>query len=722
MQKTDILPLDIYDFFGIFRRRFMSFIIMAVLILTPALLYINVTDPKYTATALIQVDPDRNILQEVQDEFRNNASMSALVDGEAEVIRSDRVLIQLIRDAGLLSDPEFGVKHSRMDRLKNMIGLEMSALPTGEVALNQIMNRLRNATDVRRRGGTYLVEISVTTKTPEKSADLANKIVDIHTRLQVDEKIRRLTFARDVIAGRLEESREALEDSETRLSEFFLNAVDITISQTGRADLFDLKAGIETAQNRITEIDRRQALVSQLLAPDRAMVSYADLSDEALRNLMRQREVLRDEITQNPVNKDVLESRIASLDTQISRRASTTLSALRQEASDAKTELGRFEGDLRSSLLAGDVPPRVLSGMFELQQEGEIARANYMSMLSRMRQLESMADLQVPDLRVVSEAVPSFTKSSPRSRLILLVGFAFSLLGGMGFALLREFQIGGFTSIEHVSNTLRIEDVLSVPYFSKPGKDTVHLIKTDPLGAYAESIRRLRYLSQKLIDKIISEKQDFMRTGAARNKRDGKFISAAEQDIQRGKIICVTSTTQDEGKTTLAISLARSFADAGLKTVIVDLDLRNPSVADILGSPKNDNLILSLKGEISDVGIVPKYDGSALDIIPGGQRARIPTDQIFTSESFVRFVENLKDSYDLVIFDCPPVMPVIDPLLVIRHADIVMMPIRFGQTTQSGVKAALKRISSEIQPNTRVIPVLNMETTTAHNYYTEYYS
>jgi polysaccharide biosynthesis transport protein len=714
-QAVPELSFDLRDLFGVMRRRAMSFALMFALILGPAILYLQIAEPRYSSTTLVQVDPDRNVLRESAEESRNSASISAMVDGEVEVIRSDRVLLTLIREERLIADSEFGLRPSRTDRIRDLIGLEMSPLPSGEAALNRVLRQVRSAVQVRRRGGTYLIEISVSSKDPATAARLANAIAAIHTRIQVQEKVRRVTFARDTIAARIEESREAMEGTETRLSDFFLTATDLTIAETGRADLRMMRDMITTSADRLSEAERRASLLTEIASTGRIGPDQDALADEALRVLISEREALQSRNLALAPDAEEIEARIAALDGEIRDRANVSLGTVRREIGEARSLRERAEGDLRSALLGGEVPPRVLSGLFELQQESEIARNQHMSLLSRLRQLESMADLQVPDVRVVSDASPNFTPSSPRSRLILLIGFAVSLLAGLLFALLREFQIGGFTSVEQVANTIRTGEVVGVPRVGGSSPEVARLISDEPLGPYAEAIRRLRYGVQRLL----SAPAETAQPASAREARRVSAVKVPEQVL--GRVVCVTSSSQNEGKTTIAVSLARAFADAGVKTVLLDLDLRNPSVSEVTGSSPNDLLMRVLTGDMEETGLITDQDGSCLDLIPGGDRARVPTDTLLTSPRFTALIELLREKYELVLIDTPPVLPVIDPLLIVRHADLVVMPIRFGRTSQSAVRRTVSRISAELRPGARLVPVLNMEHGGADSYYRGYY-
>lgn len=685
--------LDLGDLFGILRRRLLSLVAMSALILAPCLLYLQLATPKYTATTLVQVDPGRDVLRETAEETRNNASMSAIVDGEVEVIRSDRVLLALIREADLVTDPEFGLRPSRVDRVRALLGLEMSALPSGEIALNQVLNRVREAVRVRRNGGTYLIAISVTTKDPLRSARLANLIADLHIRNQVAEKSAQVRFVRDTIASRIEEGRVGMERTEARLSGYFLTATELAIAETGRIDLQRMRDLITEADRDIRDREARVELLSGLVEGDRSV--RAELGDAALEALIRERDAVSRELSASGADPEAVQERIARLDAEIRDQAAASLGSVRAEIDSVRQDRERAEGELRSALLSGEVPPRVLSELYGLQQEAEIAREQYMSLLSRLRQLESMADLQVPDVRVVSDASPNFTPSSPRSRLILLVGVAMSLLAGLLFALLREFQIGGFTSTDQVANAVRPDEVVAIPRAPGSPIEVAQLIGSDPLGPYAESVRRLRYAAQRL-------------TGPASG------------EAPEGRVICVTSATQNEGKSTLAISLARAFADSGSRTVLVDLDLRNPSVSGLVGAEGGDGLMRFLLGELDAPGLISRFEGTALDLIPGGERARVPTDPLLTSPSFTELLCALRGHYDVVILDTPPVLPVIDPLLVARHADLLVLPIRYGWTGQSAVRQTVSRLSAELRDGVRLIAVLNMDQDRSSNYYNGY--
>jgi capsular exopolysaccharide synthesis family protein len=316
------------------------------------------------------------------------------------------------------------------------------------------------------------------------------------------------------------------------------------------------------------------------------------------------------------------------------------------------------------------------STAFERDQEMAASQALYGSLLARLRAVEAQVDLQLSDTRLASEALPPAQPSSPHSALLLaLAGFA-SLGLGLSTAFLYENYVGGITSEAQIESALRIPMLASLPRLpSQPARSAVaDEIIDHPLSAFSEAIRRARLGTEQLF---------------ARER-------ASDDRTPRSLVILVTSARPGEGKTSTAIALARAYAVAGRRTLLVDCDLRRPSVHEALDLDPQVGLVDYLSEPATETltrrRVVTRDAATGLDMVLGSKASRAPTDKLFETERFRRLVRIARERFDVIVLDSPPVLPIVDAQLLMAHADVLVLAMRWASTAQSDVRAALQKL------------------------------
>jgi capsular exopolysaccharide synthesis family protein len=158
------------------------------------------------------------------------------------------------------------------------------------------------------------------------------------------------------------------------------------------------------------------------------------------------------------------------------------------------------------------------------------------------------------------------------------------------------------------------------------------------------------------------------------------------------KVVLITSSIPQEGKSTIALSLAYSAVKAGLRTVIIDGDLRHPSVSRFFGLEKGPGLVDLLTGAVGVEQTVKV--GNGLTVVPAGSKSQNPPD-LLGSARMKGLVENLRATYDYVIIDTPPVGPVIDAKVAMQLADKVIFVVRWQRTTREMVAQSIDGLGAE---------------------------
>ena len=161
--------------------------------------------------------------------------------------------------------------------------------------------------------------------------------------------------------------------------------------------------------------------------------------------------------------------------------------------------------------------------------------------------------------------------------------------------------------------------------------------------------------------------------------------------IRPPKVIHITSTAPSEGKSTIAVSLAISAASAGLKVALVDADLRHPSTSRFFKLDQRRGLVDLLTGA-APMNDVMTFKSENLAVIPAGAKSLNPPD-VLGSERMKTLIAHLRESFDYVVIDTPPVGPVVDAIIVASLADKTIFVIRWASTAREVIQTCVQKLS-----------------------------
>lgn len=283
-------------------------------------------------------------------------------------------------------------------------------------------------------------------------------------------------------------------------------------------------------------------------------------------------------------------------------------------------------------------------------------------------------------IRLINPATVPTSPSHPKLVLILISALCGGLFLGLGAAFAAETFTVGFVTPQ------QIETVLGVPVLSMLAKltskdfqlfgdnvDAPRLLVVKPFARFSESVRSLRNIVQ---------------------------LGTCERPA---KIVLVTSTIPDEGKTTVAMSLAISAATSGQNAIVVDCDLRHSKLTSHFQLGSSTGLVDLLEGTAileDTIRLDPKY---GVRVLPTGRKTDDPP-SLLASASMKELMARLAEQFDFVVIDTPPLDPVVDALMLAHLADNVLLVIKWNHTPQAVVKQALKMVWDE---NEKIGAVLN---------------
>ncbi|MFZ1386368.1 MAG: polysaccharide biosynthesis tyrosine autokinase [Thiolinea sp.] len=298
-----------------------------------------------------------------------------------------------------------------------------------------------------------------------------------------------------------------------------------------------------------------------------------------------------------------------------------------------------------------------------LEREVETNQVVYQTLLQRLKEINVAGEAVSNNLNIVDKALPPLQKFKPKLSTNLAFAGLLGLFLGIAAAFLREFMDDSVKDINELERETRLPVLGLIPAVNENDpKKVSQLVLNSPKSALAESFRSLR-----------------------------TTIRFKLREQQQEPIIFVTSARANEGKTTVAMNLASAFAHTGNRVLLIDADLRNPSLHKLIGSRNEQNLVGYLSGEypldkLSQASNVPN-----LDIVVAGTPPTDPS-ELLANTKMEMLLKTASQHYDLVIMDGPPILGLADAMILTSLANITLLTVHANDTSTTTVNNALKRL------------------------------
>lgn len=693
IQPDDIGYLD-FDIFALLRtlRRRLGVIVGITLGLTGlALVAVFQMTPLYTAETLILLDQQKTQVIDVESVMSGLGGDSATVDSQVEILKSRSVARRVVEGLNLTEDPEFNSALKPASILswidpRAWISYFRSAATSAETdpallreaEINNVVDVLVGRTDVSRKGLTYVMSLKFTSEIPGKAAKISNALADTYVVDQLEAKFDATKKANEWLSERLATLRTQVQDSE-RAAEIYRTEnglQDAGGTTLNEQQLSELNAQLILARTNLAEKQAKYTRAKQILGSGGSIESVADVLQSqtisALRSqeaeLARQQADLSSKY--GPRHPSILniDAQRKDIQRQISREVQRIVGSIQNEASIAQSRVDSLQSSLNDLKGTANMNNQAFVQMRELQREAEANKTVYESFLSRFKETSQQGGLQTPDSRVISEATLPLYPSYPRKSLVAAVSLILSCMFAIGVALLLERLDNSIRTSQEVEEVLGLAHLVSLPLVpDEKGANGKPMLPQDyllakPLSAYSESLRSLR-----------------------------SALALSNVDSPP-RLLLFTSALPNEGKTTTSVSFARAAAESGLRVVLVDCDLRHPSVHKAFGgtNPKVGLVeLLAGKARIEDVLIADAL--SPLVYIPVAAGSANPPD-VLSSGQMRRLLDELRNTYDLVILDSAPVLPVSDARALSRLVDKTVFVVRWSETPKDAAAGGVREL------------------------------
>ena len=642
--------------------------------------------PLFTGNALVMLDQRQNKVADVDAILSGLPTDPTSIENQVQILRSRSLMSRVIDKLGLLSDPEFGdAKPSPVAQVLGALdplvwfGGGVSTKTDQQKAQDQrdwVIDRMLTRLTVASQGRSSAILVSFESDDAQKAQQVTNEIAEAYVEDQLNAKFEATQKVTQWMAGRIGQLARQVQIADAAVQSY---RADHNLNEAANGDsivdqqLGQLNAQLVTAKSDLAEQEAKYSRVVEMSRSGHAD-AVSQVVDSPLIAQMRgqENELLRQEADlsskygpRHPKMLD-LESQKRNLIEKIAEEVQRVVQTVGNDVAVARARVSSLQGSLNELEGQSTVQNKDRVKLRELEASATSSRSLYEAFLGRLKETQGQEGIQTPDARIVSRSEAPTNPSFPNKVFAYGVALPGGLLLGFLFAMLAERLDAGFRTTQQVERVLNVP-VLStlpeIPNLSKTKASAADRIIEKPMSSFAEAIRGLQL-------------------GLSLSNLDHK-----------PKVILITSSVPDEGKTTVAISLARLAARMGQKVALIDADLRRPSIARSLNLENAQyGLVEALSGAAPIERCFQKDPRSTVNVLATMQKAKSPPD-ILGSVAMERMVKGLKGAFDLVVIDSAPLLPVNDTKVLSRVADAVLFVVRWEKTPRDAAIVAVRSLA-----------------------------
>lgn len=626
--------------------------------------------PTYKATAQILIEDQADQIIEGSELQKTAGSWDTdrFLQTQLGIVQSRSLARSVIKSGGF----------DRKSDFFEALGIAAPATPNGNEARAARQDRatkaLLNALSVDLPPDSRIAAITITTRDPQLSAQLANLYADRFIDYNLNRKYESSSYARRFLADQLEETRTKLTQSERDLNQYARAAGLIRISSEGESgqqeatlsvtnnQLMQLNGAAATATaDRITAEERWKALsnqpplsITEVTSNSAVMQLIADkaraqgqLADETSKHLEGYATVKakRAEIAE-------LDRRIASIADSIKKSARVDYQSALEKETALLAQVATVRGEAIKEQDRG-VQYSVL------KRVADTSRALYESLLSRYNQLSATAGSASNNVTIVDRADIPTIPSSPNLILNLILALVLGVICAAIAVTLKEMLDDAVRSPDDVENKLGLPLLGLIP------------------------LRKQDDVAQELGDR---------RSGISEAYRS--LVTNLRYSTATGlpHVLAITSSRESEGKSTTSLAIAMDVAMLGKRVLIIDTDLRRPTLHHTMQDKSDSGLTDVLTGQKSFDEVIHQSGDTSLYYMTG-----LPTPPdpaiLLAGEGMTAFLAHARESFDVIVLDCPPLLGLSDAPILANHADGVLFVIDASSFHRGAVKSALRRLA-----------------------------
>ena len=675
------------------RRRFVILGMMVIGLLIGSIA-VTFMEPVYKARALILLEFENDSAgalssQELMTRMTGMSFDTSFLVNEEEIIKSRTMARKVVERLNLMHDPIFnpriqkpsgnaGGSEGSQGNFKNLSLYKehLKTLPQDlveqdvEVVVTNFLENLH----VKSIAGSYALQIEYGTSDKNKAAFIANGVAETYIEQRLEDKFESTKKLTQWLDSRLKDLREQVRQAEAELEDYKVryNLTEGSRSAVSAEQMSQLNSQLVLAKARYAEAIARLEQVDMM-------------ADDLGSNIEATSEVVNSEMIHRlKIQKTTLEGEISELSKRygvkhpemIKRRAE--LKGLRKTL---KRELENIRGTIESDVRFAEARVRALEDglqtvtgqrhqdnaamirLRELEREAISGQLILDTFLQTYKRSDAQEQLQEPDAKIISYAVVPDELAFPNKPLILILSGVVFLFLGLALALILEKMDRTFKSATQLESMAGFPCYSLIPHVGNLSQvQLMRYILSNPSSMVAEAVRTLRTVLNL------------------------RFSKSGE----RPRVVTLTSSFSGEGKSTLSVWLARLAAKSGEKVLLIDGDLRRPTVHKALGNKNQTSLVDYLTGQQALDAVIHKDEETGLHMIYGQSVPNSALDLIST-EKMRELIESLKEVYSLILIDSPACLAVSDARVFATMSDQILYIVQWDETPREIVTAGVKQ-------------------------------
>lgn len=673
------------------RRRLPIVILTTALIFALGLLWTLSTPRVFAASAdVVPITNQIDLVPGDSDMGSGERLRDQDVDTQIQMIQSREMAEQVYDELDLEADPQFVSDvlkpRSTIDNILTAVGFEREFIVRDDISDEKFRERAVNfiagRMSAERVGGSFNMRLTAADIVPERAALIANTYARLFTTDDARLRAEGNAIAGRVLGERLDELRQQANTDFAAVQGYRVSNDLLSSSATGLSE-----QEISTYNQQIASARAEAAQAGQSLASARSQLrGGADNVGEGtasavVNGLRAQRAQLVAEETdlsqryldQHPQLVTVREQ-IRQVDRQISQEVTREIRSLESRAEAAQQRLSSLlssRAGTRSQLRGDNV---ALVQLSDLERQADASQALYQSYLERFNEVMAGSGTEQPSARLISSATTPVFPTAPNWPVMLVASLLTGLALGCLLAIFTEHSYRGFTTLDDVEGKLSLNALGSIPGYDsiKPHSgNALDTIRDHPDGAFAESMRNV-------------------------------LVSIGRAATGRGNVIAITSSIPGEGKTTTAAAMGRALAMAGQSVMVVDCDIVRSQLSRMFGLEKGEHGLHDALQSVT--GEIPRYkeSDSEMHILPITQAFR-KGERITENARLQHLLVRLREQFDFVILDCPPILPIAETREMVKLADHVVLVVGWRSTIDKIVKAAIRQLPMRDLAKTGVV-------------------
>lgn len=667
------------------QRQWRLIILTVVVVTGLAAVAVWLIPPRYTSEMTLLFESKRNVVEpDIEKMMEGRPQDDPTIIGEIQVIGSRNLAKRVVRTLSLDQDPEFaGSDPDERNALAKAVHAIKAFLIPDKRGQDFVIDSFLGGLRVTQIAGSPALSVRFTSSDAEKSARILDTLAESFMVSRLEDRVENAKLVGNWLAEHIQSMRTQLEAAERNVAQYRMTHGLVAGERTALINERISKLSVELAEAtaaRQTAEARLQQANASLKKPDPGSLNHVINSELIIQ--LRQRQV-------------ELEQRAAELGESLGSRhpQMIDLQAERHKlASELRAEISRLAGMFEYDARVARAREQGLSqqleaakqelgtadkssvGLRSLEREAESSRLSLERFMNLATQIRAQSDVEalLPNMRVISTANVPDRPSFPRPVPLLVVALLASLGLGVLLALLADnFSRRSFVSAEEVEATTRLPVLALVPLLRGRWRANIAERVLDPQpSVFTEAISAL-FTRMMLMHRTNTE-----------------FLSS-QSEI---KSVALTSVEPGEGKSTIALALARQQARAGRRVVLLDADFAQSRLAvnsDL--PPQAAGLAEVLLGRASIDEVILQDAKSPLDLVLPGS-ALVDHSALATSPRIKNVVAQLRDRYDFVLIDTQPVMATAHAYQFAAAADFSVLVVRWGSTPRRQVAYALHQL------------------------------